>query len=67
MAPDPLVPDTGAEEEALDAYNQRVPHPCTRQRLNDWIEIHHILTSPYLGRHGYAHGWHLLRPTETET
>lgn len=50
--------------EALDAYNQNVPHPCTRGHLNGWTEIHHILTSPYLGRNGYAHGWHLMRPTK---
>ncbi|MBT2478372.1 phosphotransferase [Streptomyces sp. ISL-94] len=51
----------------LNSYNQAVPHPCSADRLNDWLEIHHILTSPYLGRHGYIHGWHTLRPTETRT
>ncbi|MFJ5812141.1 phosphotransferase family protein [Streptomyces sp. NPDC093093] len=61
-----LLPDH-ATEQALDAYNQYVPHPCTRQRLNEWMEIHHILTSPYLGRNGYTNGWHTLRPTEART
>lgn len=65
MTHGPLPRNTA--EEALDSYNQRVPHPCTRQRLDDWTEIHHILTSPYLGRNGYAHGWDLLRPTGMET
>ncbi|WP_210966105.1 phosphotransferase [Streptomyces sp. B15] len=50
---------------ALDAYNQATEIPCTPDRLRDWLEIHHILTSPYLGRNGYTHSWHTLRPTET--
>jgi len=35
--------------------------PCGPDRLAGWLEIHHILTAPYLGRHGYRHSWHQLR------
>ncbi|MEU9305084.1 phosphotransferase [Streptomyces sp. NPDC048269] len=56
--PAPLVAD------ALSAYNRSVPHPCTSARLTQWAEIHHVLTSPYLGRNAYAHSWHTLRPDE---
>jgi len=60
---------TAAIHQALDAYNQAA---CRHHRslgrvglptLLAWAEIHHILTSPYLGRDGYRHGWHTLRPT----
>lgn len=44
-------------QRALNAYNQHVPHPCTTERLNDWMEIHYILNALYLGRHGYTHPW----------
>ncbi|MFI7243368.1 phosphotransferase [Streptomyces qinglanensis] len=50
---------------ALDAYNQAAKIPCNPDRLRDWLEVHHILTSPYLGRNGYTHSWHTLRPPET--
>ncbi|MFD6934657.1 phosphotransferase [Streptomyces goshikiensis] len=59
--PDALV---GA---ALNAYNKTAPYPCTPQRLTDWTEIHHILTSPYMGRNGYTHSWHTPRPSERTT
>lgn len=49
---------------SLATYNERVPHPCTRERLHDWMEIHHILTAPYLDRHGYAYAWRNPNPTE---
>lgn len=54
----------GLISQALDAYNQAAAHPCSRTRLADWLEIHHILTSPYLGRNGYAHSWHTVRDHE---
>ncbi|MFD9791365.1 phosphotransferase [Streptomyces sp. NPDC059070] len=53
--PPPLVRRT------LDAYNAAVPHPVLPDRLTPWMEIHHILTSPYLGHNGYTHSWHTLR------
>ncbi len=36
--------------------------PVTWEQLMDWAEIHHILTSRYLGRAGYRHSWHAVRP-----
>lgn len=53
---------------ALGAYNRatRRHDPelgrVTRAWLLAWAEIHHILTSPYLGRHGYHYGWHTPGP-----
>ncbi len=53
---------------ALGAYNRVVRRHdhglglVTWTWLLAWAEIHHILTSPYLGRHGYRYGWHTLRP-----
>ncbi|WP_030200747.1 phosphotransferase [Streptomyces sp. NRRL S-87] len=58
------LPDA-LQAAALHAYNQVVPHPCSPSRLALWMEIHHILTSPYTGRNGYAHSWHTLRPGRT--
>lgn len=57
----------GLLEHALDTYNEYAGMPCTLGRLTDWLEIHHILTSPNLGRNGYAHGWHTLRPKNPRT
>ncbi|MFC9329199.1 phosphotransferase [Kitasatospora sp. NPDC057015] len=62
MTHGPLPP--GLTTEALAAYNQTAQYPCNPARLADWMEIHHILTSPYLGRNGYSHSWHTLRPIE---
>jgi Phosphotransferase enzyme family len=52
---------------ALGTYNaatRRLPGvmPVAREQLMAWAEIHHILTSRYLGRAGYRHGWHEVRP-----
>lgn len=58
--------------DALKAYNAAVHrhHPMlgviTMPELREWAEIHHILTSGYLGRHGYRHGWHILRKSLVE-
>jgi hypothetical protein len=48
---------------ALTAYNAAVVDITTVawDALMAWAEIHHILTSPYLGRGGYQHGWNELR------
>jgi Phosphotransferase enzyme family len=53
---------------ALGAYNAATRQRCpeagtvTWTQLMAWAEIHHILTSRYLGRSGYQHSWHELRP-----
>jgi Ser/Thr protein kinase RdoA (MazF antagonist) len=56
---------TGCFVSALDAYNgverNADQTACTAERLQDWIEIHYILTGRYLGRHGYWHSWPRLR------
>ncbi len=59
--PPPLI------TSGLAAYNQAVWRQvgragCDLAELAGWIEIHHILTSSYLGRHGYRFSWHTLRP-----
>ncbi len=59
---------TTAIHQAIDAYDQAAcRHHCGLSNISlaellAWAEIHHILTSPYLGQHGYHHGWHTLRP-----
>jgi hypothetical protein len=59
--------------EALAAYNRAATETsgtqiqCSLPELTDWIEIHHILTSPYLGHNGYHHSWHTLRPKKFRT
>ncbi|MBD2895614.1 hypothetical protein amrb99_45530 [Actinomadura sp. RB99] len=66
MTHGPLLPATIAA--ALTVYNHALaasPTPLsavTWQKLMQWTEVHHILTSPYLGRHGYRHGWHRGTP-----
>ncbi|MEV7442832.1 phosphotransferase [Streptomyces sp. NPDC091204] len=47
--------------QTLTAYNDTAAHPCSTARLAGWMEIHHILTSPYTGRNGYTHTWHTPR------
>ncbi|MEV0688368.1 phosphotransferase [Nocardia sp. NPDC050378] len=53
-------------ENALDRYNSettRIPNAhCDLGRLQLYADIHHHLTSRYLGRHGYAHQWPAVRP-----
>ncbi|MEU8482282.1 phosphotransferase [Streptomyces sp. NPDC048641] len=52
-----------AIDTACDAYNQGLrqhgPRLDTtdRERLDDCLALHAILTAPYLGRNGYRHGW----------
>lgn len=56
-----------AARHALRAYNTAAErrHPALgvigMAGLSDWAEIHHVLTSGYLGRHGYRYSWHTLR------
>lgn len=54
----------GLIEGSLAAYNHAAKSAlaCALSDLISWIEIHHILTSPYFGQHGYRHSWHTLRP-----
>ncbi|MEV0334528.1 phosphotransferase [Nocardia sp. NPDC050717] len=53
-------------ENALDRYNSettRIPNAhCDLGRLQLYADIHHHLTSRYLGRHGYAHQWPAVHP-----
>jgi hypothetical protein len=64
MTSGPLPGDT--IHQALDTYNrhpQRKNLPgCTILDFAAWTEIHHILTAPYLGKHGYRFSWHTNRP-----
>jgi Ser/Thr protein kinase RdoA (MazF antagonist) len=54
--------------DALHAYHtathRHLPGlaALTWGKLMAWAEIHHILTSRYLGRAGYRHSWHDIRP-----
>lgn len=53
-------------ENALDRYNSETncidnAH-CDMRQLQLYAEIHHRLTSRYLGRHGYTHRWPEVRP-----
>ncbi|MGH8895836.1 MAG: phosphotransferase [Egibacteraceae bacterium] len=55
---------------ALAAYNAAANRHrpglghVTWPDLMAWTEIHHILTSPYLGAGGYQHSWHTLAGPE---
>lgn len=50
---------------ATDRYNHALASagisPCGPQQIAAWLEIHHVLTAPYLHRHGYKHAWNHLR------
>ncbi|MFG2651240.1 phosphotransferase [Streptomyces sp. NPDC048436] len=52
-----------AIDDACDAYNQALrrhdPRLGTtdRERLDDFLVLHALLTAPYLGRNGYNHSW----------
>lgn len=54
---------TAQVRAALAAYNTALTHgtaglgPVPWTALMTWAGIHHILTSPYLGRGGYRHTW----------
>jgi Ser/Thr protein kinase RdoA (MazF antagonist) len=61
-----------AIQQALDAYNRAADArrlglgQVSLAALLTWAEIHHLLTSPYLGRNGYRFGWHTLRPARLD-
>lgn len=46
---------------AFDRYNAVLADMglpgCTRAQFTAWTRMHHILTSPYLGRNGYQFSW----------
>ncbi len=54
---------TAQVHTALTAYNTALTHgttglnPVSWTALMTWASVHHILTSPYLGRGGYRHTW----------
>ena len=53
----------------LNAYNHAAGPdlgPVRWDQLMAWAEIHHILTSRYLGQGGYRYSWHTLRPGATK-
>jgi hypothetical protein len=53
--------DSGLVHGALLAYNQLLAEAglpaCTTEQFTAWAQMHHILTSPYLGRNGYRFPW----------
>jgi hypothetical protein len=65
----PLGP--GAITDALACYNQAAARhdaqlgTTTRERLDDFLALHSVLTAPYVGRHGYRYGWPYRRPRAT--
>ncbi|MFL6124240.1 phosphotransferase [Actinophytocola sp.] len=60
--PDELI------ESALDAYNTTAARHgavlghVDAQRLSRYATLHHILTTPYLGRGGYRYPWPTVKP-----
>ena len=59
------IPDL---DTAVAAYNNAANRHqvgigrLTAAELLTWAEIHHTLTSRYLGTNGYRYGWHTVRP-----
>ncbi|MEU3747238.1 MULTISPECIES: phosphotransferase [Streptomyces] len=53
----------GAVDEALATYNRAAAcHDVRlgatgRERLDDFVALHAVLTAPYAGLNGYQHGW----------
>lgn len=51
--------------EATERYDRALTvaslPACGDQQIAGWLEIHHILTAHYVGRHGYKHLWNHLR------
>ncbi|MFE5934278.1 phosphotransferase [Streptomyces sp. NPDC056470] len=53
----------GAVSAALAAYNRAAAShdvrlgATGRERLDDFVALHALLTAPYAGRNGYCHGW----------
>ncbi|MET8008995.1 phosphotransferase [Streptomyces sp. NPDC059169] len=52
-----------AIDDACDIYSQALRQhapqldPIDRERLDDGLALHAVLTAPYLGRNGYCHIW----------
>ncbi len=52
-----------AVDSALAIYNEAAGRHDSglggtdRDRLEDFLALHAVLTAPYLGRHGYSYGW----------
>lgn len=57
-----------ATADALDSYNEAASRhdaglgTTDRERLNDFLALHSVLTAPYAGRNGYRYGWPFQRP-----
>jgi aminoglycoside/choline kinase family phosphotransferase len=53
--------DTGLATGVLTEYNGLLAKAglpaCTSGQFTAWTEMHHVLTSPYLGRNGYRFPW----------
>ncbi|XRQ08846.1 phosphotransferase [Actinomadura welshii] len=53
--------DSALIAKALDRYNTLLAETglpgCTRAQFTAWTQMHHVLTSPYLGCNGYRHSW----------
>jgi thiamine kinase-like enzyme len=49
--------DTDRVTSCLHKYNELLSETglgtCTSEQFSAWAEMHHVLTSPYLGRNGY--------------
>ncbi|MCX5317805.1 hypothetical protein [Streptomyces sp. NBC_00154] len=52
-----------AIDSALRAYNEAAERhdpqlgTTDRERLDDFLALHAVLTAPYAGRNGYRHSW----------
>ncbi|MEC4020475.1 phosphotransferase [Streptomyces sp. H27-D2] len=61
MTHGPIGPE--AIEAALENYNQAAARydvqlgATRRERLDDFLALHSVLTAPYAGHHGYRYGW----------
>lgn len=57
--------------DAIRAYNTAIRHSAagalTWTQFMAWAEIQRILTSRYLGHHGYRHDWHDVRPADPDS
>lgn len=54
-------------EMLLDVYNQAAGDElCDPDTFAVWIEVHHVLTSRYVGRGSYRYWWAALRTAEDE-
>ncbi|MGH7743678.1 MAG: phosphotransferase [Candidatus Dormibacteria bacterium] len=57
--------DHGLVDDALTRYNALLADAalpgCTTAQFSVWTEMHHVLTSHYLGRNGYRFSWAITR------